>query len=103
MCDSDVYLPSASSADSFDIPYSSSKEEMEVWSTIQPYEGEPRESNEDFDQDWPSGFSRAVFRSRLEQKTPVIERLVCYVCVLFSMAMSMLRMGSCVSFNFLLT
>ena len=49
------------------------------------------------------GFSRAVFRSRLEQKTPVIERLVCYACVLFSMAMSMLRMGSCVSFNFLLT
>ena len=49
------------------------------------------------------GFSRAVFRSRLEQKTPVIERLVCYVCVLFSMAMSMLRMGSRVSFNFLLT
>ena len=49
------------------------------------------------------GFSLAVFRSRLEQKTPVIERLVCYVCVLFSMAMSMLRMGSCVSFNFLLT
>ena len=41
MCDSDVYLPSASSADSFDILYSSSKEEMEVWSTIQPYEGEP--------------------------------------------------------------
>ena len=56
MCDSDVYLPSASSADSFDIPYSSSKEEMEVWSTIQPYEGEPRESNEDFDQDWPRRF-----------------------------------------------
>ena len=49
------------------------------------------------------GFSRAVFRSRSEQKNPVIERLVCYACVLFSMAMSMLRMGSCVSFNFLLT
>ena len=49
------------------------------------------------------GFSRAVFRSRLDEKTPVIERLVCYACVLFSMAMSMLRMDSCVSFNFLLT
>ena len=49
------------------------------------------------------GFSRAVFRTRLEQKTPVIECLVCYVCVLFSMAKSILRMGSCVSFNFLLT
>ena len=56
MCDSDVYLLSASCADSFDTPYSSSKEEMEVWSTIQPYEGEPRESNEDFDQDWPRRF-----------------------------------------------
>ena len=25
---------------------------MEVASTVQPYEGEPRESNEDFDEDW---------------------------------------------------
>ena len=41
-----------------------------------------------------SGFSSAVFRSRLEQKTPVTEYLVCCVCVLFSMAKSMLRMGS---------
>ena len=38
--------------------------------------------------------SSAVFRSRLEQKTPVTEYLVCCVCVLFSMAKSMLRMGS---------
>ena len=29
----------------------SSKEEMEVASTVQPYEGEPRGSN-DFDEDW---------------------------------------------------
>ena len=45
-----------------------------------------------------SGFSSTVFRSRLEQKTPVTEYLVCCVCVLFStaksMAKSMLRMGS---------
>ena len=41
-----------------------------------------------------SGFFPAVFRSRLEQKTPVTEYLVCCVCVLFSMAKSMLRMGS---------
>ena len=40
------------------------------------------------------GFSLAVFRSRLEQKPPVTEYLVCCVCVLFSMAKSMLRMGS---------
>ena len=30
MSDSDVYLPSASSNESFDTPYSSGKEEMEV-------------------------------------------------------------------------
>ena len=40
------------------------------------------------------GFSPAVFRSRLEQKTPFTEWLVCCVCVLFSMAKSMLRKSS---------
>ena len=40
------------------------------------------------------GFSPAVFRSRLEQKPPVTEYLVCCVCVLFSMAKSMLRKSS---------
>ena len=40
------------------------------------------------------GFSPAVFRSRLERKTPVFEYLVCCVRVLFSMAKSLLRMGS---------
>ena len=40
----------------------------------------------------------AVFRSRLEQKNPVTKCLVYFVCVLFSMAKSMLRMGSCVRF-----
>ena len=41
-----------------------------------------------------SGLSPAVFRSRLEQKIPVTKYLVCCVCVLFSVAKSMLRMGS---------
>ena len=41
MSDSEVYLPSASSTVSCDTSYSSSKEEMEVSSTVQPYEGEP--------------------------------------------------------------
>ena len=36
MSDSDVYLPSASSTESFDTSYSTSKEEMEVARTIQP-------------------------------------------------------------------
>ena len=40
------------------------------------------------------GFSPAVFRSRLEQKTPFTEYFVFCVCVLFSMAKSMLRMSS---------
>ena len=38
------------------------------------------------------GFSRAVFRSRLEQKASIAECLICCLCVLFSMAKSMLRM-----------
>ena len=56
MTDSDVYLPSASSSESCDTSYSSSKEEMEVASTAQPYEGEPRAPNEDFDGDWQRRF-----------------------------------------------
>ena len=76
MSDSDVYPPSASSTESCVTSYSSSREEREGVSTVQPYGGEPR----------------------LEQKFPVTEYLVCYVCVLFSMAKSVLRMGSCVRF-----
>ena len=51
MSDSDVYLPSASSTESFDTSYSSSKEEMEVSNMIQPYEGKPRASYENFVED----------------------------------------------------
>ena len=51
MTDSDVYLPSASSSESCDTSYSGSREEVEVASTAQPYEGEPRAPNEDFDGD----------------------------------------------------
>ena len=40
------------------------------------------------------GFSPAVSRSRLQQKTSFTEYLVYCVCVLFSMAKSMLRMSS---------
>ena len=36
------------------------------------------------------GFSPAVFKSRLEQKLPVNECLVCCVCVLFSTAKSIM-------------
>ena len=44
-------------------------------------------------------FSPAVFSSRLEQKIPVTECLVCFVCFFSSMAKSTLRMGSCVCFG----
>ena len=92
MSDSDVYLPSASPTESFDTSYSSGKE-MEVASTIQPYEGEPHQTkiSTHTDQD---GFLCAVFRSRLEQKSPVTKCLVCFVFDLFPMSKSMLRMGS---------
>ena len=38
-------------------------------------------------------FSPVVFRSRLQQKIPVTECLACCVCVLFSMAKSIIRMN----------
>ena len=38
------------------------------------------------------GLSPAVSSSRLKQKTPATECLVCCVCVLYSMAKSVLRM-----------
>ena len=50
MSDSDVEQPSASSAESCDTSYSINREEMEVASTVQAHEGEPRASNEDFDE-----------------------------------------------------
>ena len=48
---SDACLPSASLNKSCDTSYSSSREEMEVAIMVQSYEGEPRASNEDFDED----------------------------------------------------
>ena len=51
MTNNNVYLPSSSSTKSCDTSYSSSKEEMEVVSMIQPYEWEPQASNEDFNED----------------------------------------------------
>ena len=76
MTDSDLYLPSASSNERCDTSYSSDTEEMEVASTVQPYEGEPRASKTISTKTDKGGFSPAVFRSILEQKTPVTEYLV---------------------------
>ena len=69
MSDSDEYLPSANSMESCDTSHSSSRGGMEVPSTVQPYEGYPRASNEDFDEDLQDDFSHAVFRSRLGRKS----------------------------------
>ena len=44
------------------------------------------------------GFSPAVFRSNSEQKSPVAECFIHCVCFLFSLAKSILAMGSCVCF-----
>ena len=51
MFDSNVYLPQISFTASCDTSYFISKEEMKVVRTVEPYEGEPRASNEDFDGD----------------------------------------------------
>ena len=58
---------------------------MEVASTVQPYEGEPRASNEDFDEDWQTRFIACGVQVKIRTKTPVTECLVCRICVLFSM------------------
>ena len=68
MSDNDVYLPSASSTESFDTSFSSSKEEMEVASPIQPYEGEPLTSNEDFDEDWLRRFLACGVQVKIRTK-----------------------------------
>ena len=68
MSDSDVYLPSASSTESFDTSYASSKEEMEVASTVQPYEGEPRASNKDFDEEWLGRFLACGVQVKIRTK-----------------------------------
>ena len=57
MSDSDVYLPWKNSTESCDTSHSSSREEMEVARTVQPFDQpQPRASNEDFDEDWQRRF-----------------------------------------------
>ena len=55
--------------------YSSSKEEIEVASTVQPFEEDPRASNKGFDKDShrdKDSFTPVVLRSRLEKKVPLL-------------------------------
>ena len=56
------------SAESCDTCYLSNKEEMEVVSTVQPYEGEPRASNEDFDEEWQRRFLACVDQIKIRAK-----------------------------------
>ena len=93
MSDSDVYLSSASSTESCDTSYSSFNEEIDVATTVQPYEGESRASK-DFDKDWQRRFLACDIQVKIEQKNLIIECLVFCFCVLFLIAKSMERMAS---------
>ena len=70
MSDSDVYLLSASSTEGCDTSYSSSREEMEVASMVQPYEGEPRTSNGDLDEYWQGLFLACGVQVKIRTKKP---------------------------------
>ena len=73
MSDSDEYLPSANSMESCDTSHLSSRGEMEVPSTVQPYEGYPRASNEDFDEDLQRRFlARGVKVKTRTKKFPLL-------------------------------
>ena len=96
--DGDVYLLSASSTETCDTLYSSNKEEIEVASAVQPYEGEPRASiaNEDVDGVWQSRFLTCGVQVKIRtKKLPLLNVCECCVCVMFSMAKSVFRIGSC--------
>ena len=73
MSDSDEYLPSENSMESCDTSHSSSRGGMEVPSMAQPYEGEPRASNEDFDKDLQRKFlARGVQVKIRTKKFPLL-------------------------------
>ena len=72
MSDSDEYLPSANSMESCDTSHSSSRGGMEVASTVQPYEGEPRASNEDFDEDLQRFLAHGVQVKIRTKKFPLL-------------------------------
>lgn len=68
MSDSVVCLPSASSTESCDTSYTNRNEEMEVANTVQPYEGEPRALNEDFDEEQQRRFLAQSFQFKIRTK-----------------------------------
>ena len=89
MFDSDAYLPLASSTESCDTSYSSSRGEMEKLRVRFSLTKENRmQQTKILTKTDKDGFSPALFRSSLEHKIPVTGCLVCCVCVLFSMATS---------------
>ena len=99
MSDSVVYLPSASSTESCDTSYSSCREEMEIVSTVQPYEGEPRASNEDFDDDWQTRFIACGVQVKIRTKNSRYWMFsLSHLRFVFYDEIS-LRLGSCVRFR----
>ena len=69
MSDSDEYLPSANSMESFDTSHSSSRGEMEVPSTFSLKKENRVHQTKISTKTYKEGFSPAVFRSRLGQKS----------------------------------
>ena len=67
---------------------------MEVASTVQPHKGEPRASNEDFDQEWQRRFLIGGVQVKIRP-----EKLAAFLFC-FLKTKSMLRMGNCVRFCF---
>ena len=91
--------PSASSTQSCDTSYSSSREEMEVASTVQPLWRRTACIKRRFRR-WLTKTVSLLWCSGqdYQQKMPVTECLACCVCVLLSTAKSIIRMNSCVRF-----
>ena len=65
---------------------------MEVASIVNLYKEEPHASN------WQTQFLACIVQVKNRTKTPVTECFVPSVCVLFPLAKSMQRMGTCVCF-----
>ena len=90
---SDISLPSASSTKSFD----TSKKKWKLQVRFSPTK-ESRVHQRRFRRRVSKTVCRLRYSGQDYNKTTVTERLVCFVCVLFSMEKSMLRMDSCVRF-----
>ena len=98
MSDCGVYIPSASFTESWDTSYLSNKKKLKLRLRVSPTKEISVRLAKISTKTDKDGFSPAVFRSSSEQKFPVTESFVRCVCFLFSLAKSILTMGSCVCF-----